>query len=539
MMVSYEVLGLGLLVLAGTLAARLAPAAMAESAERALRHRHTPLILGIATALVFAWVAGGSLDVEPLSTDEASYVLQAKLIAEGRITAPGAPIAEFFEQPWVIVTPTFYSKYPPGHALALAPGVLLGLPWLVPFLLNGVAGGLGFALLRRAAGPAPALLTWCAWLLSGMAMSWQASYFSEVTLLACWLGGTAAFWRWLDGQGRRWLLLAALLFGYGAITRPLSILLLVLPLAIPLVRHARDRWRDVALSALLGGAILLVLPAWNVATTGDPLRSPLREYTETYLPWDRLGFAIDSTAPRRAPPADLKAIGTHLLKVHREHTVSGLPRTLLERADHVRRLLFSGWRWWLLPLALVGIWRLRGAARLALASVATQFFGHAIWAHEAGWTLYYAESAALWFLPGALGFAWLVDRLSRRGTPDGAPAPRAALAVLGALPLCFALSIGDSTSYREFRGLRMAELRSFTDLVREGPADAIYFVRYAEERSGRPALIRNFPPLETARAWVVYDLGPRNQELLRAAPGRTGYLVDEGERSVTPIVRER
>jgi hypothetical protein len=537
--VPYELLGLGVLIVAALLAARFAPRTAVLQAERALRSRRTPLLVGVATALAFLWVAGGTLAVEPLSTDEASYVLQAKLLAQGRITAPGAPIPEFFEQPWVIVSPSFYSKYPPGHALALAPGVALGLPWLIPFLLNGVAAALGFALLRRAAGPAAALLVWAAWLLSGMAMSWQASYFSEVTLLACWLGGAAAFWRWLDGHGRKWLLLAALCSGYGALTRPLSILLLVLPLAVPLVRAARGRWREVGLATALGGAVLLVQPAWNLATTGDALRSPLRVYTETYLPWDRLGFAIDSTPPLRAPSEDLRAIASHLVKVHREHTVARLPETLLERADHLRRLLFSGWRWWLIYFAVLGLWRLRGAAALAFASALAQFFGHAIWAHEAGWTLYYAESAALWFLPAGLGFAWVVERIARREAPADERSARAALAVLAALPLLLALSVGDSAGYRGFRGIRMAELGNYTTLVREGPADAIYFVRYAEERSGRPAVIRNFPPLESAKAWVVYDLGPRNQELLRAAPGRTGYLVDEGTRSVTPIARER
>jgi hypothetical protein len=415
--------------------------------------------------------------------------------------------------------------------------VALGLPWLVPLLLNGVAGALGFVLLRRAAGAGAALLVWTAWLLSGMAMSWQASYFSEVTLLACWLGGTAAFWRWLDGHGRRWLYITALCFGYGAITRPLSILLLVLPLAIPLFRRARGRWREVTPAAMVGAAMLLALPAWNLATTGDALRSPLREYTETYLPWDRLGFAIDSTPPLRTPPVDLRAIGSHLVKVHRDHTLERLPTTLFERADHVRKLLFSGWRWWLLLFAVVGVWQLRGAARLAFGCAAAQFLGHAIWAHEAGWTIYYAESAALWFLPGALGLMHVVGKLAGPAAEGSERASRAGLAAVLALPVLLFLSIGDSAGYREFRGLRMAELGSFTTLVREGPADAIYFVRYAEERSGRPALIRNFPPLEAARAWVVYDLGARNQELLRLAPGRTGYLVDEGERSVTPIAR--
>ena len=101
----HEGLGLAALLTAAVLAARSLPRTLAATVTGGLEHRATPVAIGVITALAFCWVAGGSLDVEPLSTDEASYVLQAGLLAEGKVTAPGAPIPEFFEQPWVLVTP--------------------------------------------------------------------------------------------------------------------------------------------------------------------------------------------------------------------------------------------------------------------------------------------------------------------------------------------------------------------------------------------------------------------------------------------------
>lgn len=525
------------LLAAGLVAGRLFPLRVAERARRLLEHRRAPWVFALLTALTCWWVAGATLDVEPVSTDEAAYLLQARIFATGHVTAPAAPIAEFFEQAWVVVAPRIYAKYPPGHSLALAPGVALGLPWLVPLLLNAVAGGLLFALLRRAVGAPAALLTWIAWVLSGMAMAWQTTYFSEVTLLACWLGAVALGWRWLDGGSRGWLLGTAVLSAYAVMTRPLSILLLLVPVGVAILRNAARtaRWREVIQAAVLGAALLLVIPAWNLATTGAAGRSPLREYTETYLPWDRLGFAVESTAARRPAPPDLAGIAPQLVRVHREHTIARLPRTLLERAEWISRQLFSQWRVLLALFALVGIWRLRGPGWAAVGAALAQFFGHAIWGHEAGWTLYYAESAAAWFVPGAVGtvaaLTWLVGKW--RGGEE--VAARVALACCLAAPVLVLLSVQESGAYREWRARRAADSHALIEVVRTGPGHAIYFVRYGALRSGRPGLIRNDPFLAEARDWIVYDLGSRNDELRRLAPDRAAFLVDVDARTVTAL----
>ena len=530
-------LAVAALLAAAVAAGRLLPLRWAEGAERLIGHRRVPWVIAVLTALTFWWVAGATLDVEPVSTDEAAYLLQARIFAKGHVTAPAAPITEFFEQAWVVVTPRIYAKYPPGQSLALAPGVALGLPWLIPLLLNAVAGGLLFALLRRAAGAPAALLTWVAWVLSTMAMSWQTTYFSEVTLLACWLGAAALIWRWLEGASGRWLLGAAALTAYAVSTRPLSILLLMAPLAVALARNAARtaRWREVAQAAGLGALLLLAIPAWNLGTTGSATRSPLREYTETYLPWDRLGFAVESTAARRPAPPDLAGIAPQLVRVHREHTIARLPRTLLERAGWVTRQLFFQWRILLAIFAVVGVWRLRGPAWAAVGAACAQFLGHAIWGHEAGWTLYYAESAAAWFVPGAVGvvaaLTWLVGRWQKG--PE--VAARVALASLLVVPVLAALSIAESASYRTWRARRAADSHAFTEVVRSGPGHAIYFVRYGALRSGRPGLIRNDPWLAEARDWIVYDLGDRNDALRRLAPDRAAFLVDVDGRTVTPL----
>jgi len=69
-----------------------------------LESRWAPLVAG-AIATAFQWLIWRTLNGVPVISDEASYLLQAKLFAAFRWTAPAAPIREFFEQAHVLITP--------------------------------------------------------------------------------------------------------------------------------------------------------------------------------------------------------------------------------------------------------------------------------------------------------------------------------------------------------------------------------------------------------------------------------------------------
>ena len=151
-------------------------------------------------ALGLVW---GSLSPVATIHDEAAYLLQAQLLASGRLVGPGRPLPEFFEQFHVFVTPLLTGKYPLGFALALVPGIWLGLPALIPLLLNGVAGGLLFALARRLTTPGVAALAWLLWLLAPGTIDYHAAYLSETLSGPLWLAGWWALLEWRDeGNGR-------------------------------------------------------------------------------------------------------------------------------------------------------------------------------------------------------------------------------------------------------------------------------------------------------------------------------------------------
>ena len=75
-----------------------------------------------ALAVLFVW---GSLAPVPLMHDEWAYWLQADQYAHMHWRVASPPALEFFEQLYVLVTPVFAAKYPPGYAMIVAPGFAL------------------------------------------------------------------------------------------------------------------------------------------------------------------------------------------------------------------------------------------------------------------------------------------------------------------------------------------------------------------------------------------------------------------------------
>src|SRR5262249_15335516 len=160
---------------------------------------------------------------------ERAYLLQAEIFARGHWTAPSPPLAAFFEQMHVFIEPAVFAKYPPAHALTLAPGVWLGLPGLMPVGMSGVAGALVFWMARRLPNEWIALTTWWLWATAWPTLHWSASYLSETTSGLMWLIAVWATLAWLDTRRPALLLAAAGAIVWGLEARPLTMAVLALP----------------------------------------------------------------------------------------------------------------------------------------------------------------------------------------------------------------------------------------------------------------------------------------------------------------------
>ncbi|MGH9315943.1 MAG: glycosyltransferase family 39 protein [Thermoanaerobaculia bacterium] len=528
---------------AGVVAWRLPPAGI-RSLDRWLCSRNAPLFFGAASAFVYAWI-WASLSGIPVIHDEAAYVLQARIFASGRWSAPARPLSEFFEQFHVFVTPVLASKYPPGHSLLLIPGVWLGLPGLVPLLLTGLTGGLLFALARRLSNPWAALLAWLLWTTNRGDLRFRPGYFSEVTTTALWLLGWWFLCEWWRTGKRRWLLMLAACVAWGGLTRPLSMLAFALPAGGLALRRA---WtlravRDVALAACLACAILGVIPIWNAKTTGHWQVDALSLYSRTHLPFNRPGFGLDPSAPQVPMNPERRQFAQDFRPVHAAHTVAALPRILGDRLLAIGTDAWGGFRVLLVPLFVVGLLVLPAEAILAIATCALLVVFHLVLAQKPQWTLYYLEVQPVLAFATAAGVWKAITLLStRQAVKSGEPprevarAGRPELVVLVLSVACLGFwwnAIGQARLQKEQACAYQFAFRSLVDRIPE--PRSIVFVKYGADHPNALSLVANEPDLARARIWLALDHGQDNTRLARLAPERATYLYDETSRRLVRL----
>jgi hypothetical protein len=431
----------------------------------------------------------------------------------------------------VLVTPVLAPKMPPGHALLLAPGVALGVPGLVPLLLSGATAALLILLVSEVGSPATAMLTLIIWLTAAGQMRWRASYFSELTtgmvwLLACW-----SLLRWRTSRQTWWLLLLAASIGWGAITRPLTMLALAVPIGVVVVIDVvRDRrWLQLSVAFIVGSACLLVLPLQNREVLGSWRASPLTVYTRQYMPFDVIGFGLDSTPPTLGLPAGLQPAQAGFIALHRAHRIGTLPKILLNRLGMIGNASFGGWRRVWLPMALIGLFVITGPGWFAVGSAILLYLAYLLYAHEPYWTVYYLEVSPVPAYLTAAGLVWLLRQTTGMRGPLRLPvASTVAIAVM----IVAAQDVNNARRFRRAAQLSGRQFVAAVDVAHRGPA--LVFLRYSGARDPNANLLRNVADPATAPIITAYDRGgAENHRVAAAFPGRrviywdasTGHIV--------------
>lgn len=528
---------LGGLLLAGLLARRASEGA-GTAINAMLEARLTVALVSALTLAMTAW-SWGSVSPPATVHDETAYLLQARIFASGHWTALAPPVPEFWEQAHVLVQPVVAAKYFPGHSLLLALGVLSGWPALVPLLLQALTGALVFVLARRTAGSAVALLSWVLWLALPSVRMFVPSYLSEVTTAACWLAGWYCLLRWRDGGRTGWLVALALVTGWGAITRPLTMLVWAVPVGIVVlaaVARAR-RWRAFAGALVAGAAVLAVVPLWSARTTGSWRETPLAEYTAQYMPWDVPGLGLTVTAPSRALTPDMRELSAGFRDMHAQHTARELPATLAQRV--AATISDAPARYLLMACLLAGLLTIDAVSGVAVASAALLVLAYLSYATSTMWLVYHYEAIAVLAFLAAAGVARACAALMpARAARDGVRrwrsvrlGPALLAASLGFTPMALA-SAGARRDYH-LKNARYFDF--FGGLVARIPEPrAVVFVRYGRHHIPDASLVENSPDLSRERVWMVYDRGDAdNARLMTLAPGRAAYLLDEDAMAIT------
>ena len=501
--------------------------------------RGAPLAVALATIVILT-AGWGSWRQPPVAHDEASYLFQAKLFANAQWTADPPPLPAFFEQYHVFVTPRYASKYPPGHALLLVPGIWLGVPGLMPVLLSAIAAALIFAIARRLTNGVIAFWTWCWWIATPFVLWALGSYFSQSTSIFAWMLGWYALLRWRDG-GERWLLLVAGCVAWLGFTRPLTALAYALPVGCCVmwrVAHTR-RFASLGRAIALGAAMLLLIPLWSAKTVGTVRETPYALYSRMYFPWDAPGFGLDSSPPLRALPPDMQAFARERRADHVAYRPSALPRVLVRRARNVAKNMWPPPRLMVLGLAVVGLTAMTSEIAFGLASMLGLLLAYLWFDHPAGWVIYYIEPQPVFALLAALGLWRGLHALAR--APARPSGPGAATPIVAGMSLCLTLFAAYFVTVA-IAGVRDRDReakryeRDFLLAIGELPARrAIVFVRYKPDHDPHLSLLYNEPDLENASRWIVYDRGAENWRLMRAAPDRQAFLFDEARDKFYPV----
>jgi hypothetical protein len=519
-------------VLALGLASRRVSSDSLASLRLALDSQWAPYCVGLSTMLFIGWM-WGTLDAPSLIHDEAAYLLQADIFASGHLSGDPPPLPEFFEQFHVLLTPRLAPKYWPGHALALVPGMWLGLPGLMPVVFHGLAAGLLFALARRLAGSLVALMTWLVWLSAPALNLWRCSYLSASTSTALWLLATWCLWRWWEGGRARDLVALGFFAAWLAMTRPLTALAFGLPSGVLVLIGVRRRgsWRALGAAIAAGLAVLAIIPVWSQASIGDWRRTPYTEYGRLYLPWDHLGFGDVASPPLRPVTPEMEAFANGYRPWHAAYTPSAVPSALVQRVVAVGQEMWGGPRWRapLLLFFVLALPFLPGPARFALAWTASLFACHLVYVHPPVWAIYYHETHPILAFVTAYGLwrvlAWLATGHWR---PSVEPVARLALPVVAVSLLGLTVGLSSLFQAKRLEHERLGYHRAFAWIIAGIPdRRAVVFVRYKPNHNPHLSLIENPADHSRARIWVVHDRGADNVRLLAVAPERVPYLFDE------------
>ncbi|MCI0407250.1 MAG: glycosyltransferase family 39 protein [Acidobacteria bacterium] len=255
------------------------------------------LIAGAALVATLA-VGRGVLRDFPNSSDENSYLTQARIFASGRLWVPAPPHPEFFRARSFVMDSEqgrFFAKAFPGWAALLSLGVLAGVPWLVNPLLSAVTlvvlGWLAVQLL----GPEAELPTLGLMAVTPFFLFNAASYFNHPLTLFLMTLFLAAVVQIERGKGDQWALAAGATAGAAFTVRPASALLLTAPFLLYLTWHAIQsrRWRSLIGLLLPVGLFAALIGTYNRILFGSSLKTGYAAYDPGDI---RAGFGADNFA---------------------------------------------------------------------------------------------------------------------------------------------------------------------------------------------------------------------------------------------------
>lgn len=310
-------LGLSVFVTVSALAAWLFPGGVERVATAVtgalLRPREMTFRIGglAILAVILLITSTFAFSRSPLLIDSIIQLFQGKLFAAGMAAGTPPTYEGFFTTQHMLVDGgRWYSQYPPGHPAALAIGVWIGAPWLIPILFTLLTAWLITDTAHRLFGSDVSRVTLALLVLSPFFWFMGASFMNHVSAL---LFVSAFLWgivRW-EGSGENreaphagWILLAGIALGIAFLSRPLTSAAVGAAMIIPAIRIAGRRWLSHGLVAAVGfAATASFYFLFNQVTTGDWKTAG---YLKLWGPSHGLGFHVSPWGDSHTPLTGLR-----------------------------------------------------------------------------------------------------------------------------------------------------------------------------------------------------------------------------------------
>ncbi len=242
-----------------------------------------PLTAAVFVTLLAVILNVYSYERHPHIPDEVAYLMQARVIASGSLTTPAPPVPEAFDVYLMKVDGNvWYPVTPPGWAILLSLGVLMGAPFLINPILAGINIFLCYWLVRRLYSSSVARLTTLLLAVSPWFIFLAMSFMTHMAALTCFLIAAAGALKARETGRWRWGLVSGFAIGFISIIRPLEAVAVAGLIGIWAIGIGGRRLNfkaisGMALGTLLAGSIGL---AFNASLTGKPLQFPINIYTD-------------------------------------------------------------------------------------------------------------------------------------------------------------------------------------------------------------------------------------------------------------------
>jgi hypothetical protein len=487
-----------------------------------------------------AIAAGRSLI--PQYHDEHMGLLQARMLATGRLWMPEHPLAPFFDSFFVIVKPVYAGAYFPGTALLNVPGIWFGLePWYTAVLVAAGAVTMLYVVASRILDPVAGVLAALLAVSLEQMRVLAVMTMSHVVLLLLFLLTVWAFLHWQTARRRvGWSMAVGALAGWAAITRPLDALCLIAPIAAVMLWPRRLRSGDEWKRSGLTGAVLLgcALPFLGLqlildrGVTGHWLQTPITTYTREAFPELTFGFGPHPTAESKSPLPQVRDYDREFLRPFlRAHAEQGFVRAWADRSAQAADVsLPAHLLYVLLPVGLLGV-RRPGAGALAggalLLSVA-----YAFWPP---YLKHYGLAAA----PMCILFVLLAVEAVRSRFPRTGVALTFGMAALAIASL--PEPRGGRDRFMEARYLADIDMK-LAEIDRATPAVVLFrYVPGASSLHEEPVYNLDTAWPDDARIIRAQDLGEQNHRIFeyyaRHQPSRMFYRYDRSSGEFTRLGR--